>query len=170
MNIVLLAYHWHWHQHVGTKLCLTNTSQVSIRHAMPSARRVICVCMFIVWYPNAFSRLHNLHQWYWNSLLYGQISSGENSKHFLQLMPFTIIHFSFHQVPITGGWTEAVWEACQTPLHMASIMLCSVTVIPLLATFSLNVLFTLRLRCPCDYHFNKILRQRKVTLRQSCDF
>ena len=29
--------------------------------------------------------------------------------HFLQLMPFTILHFSFHQVPITAGWTEAAW-------------------------------------------------------------
>ena len=49
--------------------------------------------MFIVWYPRKFSRLYNLHPWYWNSLLYGLISSGENSTHFLQLMPFTIFHF-----------------------------------------------------------------------------
>ena len=46
------------------------------------------------------------------------ISSGENSAHFLQLMPFTIFQFSFHQVPITAGWTEAVWyeRFCPTPL------------------------------------------------------
>ena len=35
------------------------------------------------------------------------ISSGENSAHFLQLLPLTILHCSFHQVPITAGWTEA---------------------------------------------------------------
>ena len=33
----------------------------------------------------------------------------ENSAHFLQLLPFTILHCSFHQVPITAGWTEAAW-------------------------------------------------------------
>ena len=42
------------------------------------------------------------------SLLYSLISSGENSAHFLQLMPFTILQFSFHQVSITAGWAEAV--------------------------------------------------------------
>ena len=45
---------------------------------------------FIVWNPREFSRLYNLHPWYWNSLLYGLISSGENSAHFLQPMPFKI--------------------------------------------------------------------------------
>ena len=25
-------------------------------------------------------------------------------------MPFTIRQFSFHQVPITAGWAEAVWN------------------------------------------------------------
>ena len=63
--------------------------------------------MFIVGYSFEFSRLHNLHPWYWNSHLYRLISSGENSSHFLQLLPFTILHCSFHQVPITAGWTEA---------------------------------------------------------------
>ena len=62
------------------------------------------MCMLIVLIsPSAeFSRLHNLHPWYRNSLLYGLISSGENSAHFLQLMPFhnaishfTILHFFF---------------------------------------------------------------------------
>ena len=33
----------------------------------------------------------NLHPWYWNSLLYSLMSSGENSVHFLHLMLFTII-------------------------------------------------------------------------------
>ena len=27
----------------------------------------------------------------------------------LQLMPFTMLHLSFHQVPITVGWIEAAW-------------------------------------------------------------
>ena len=69
------------------------------------------MCTFIVWYTIEFSRLHNLHSWYWNSLLYDLISSGENSAHFLQLMPFTILHspFYFHQILITAGWTEAAW-------------------------------------------------------------
>ena len=89
------------------------------------------MCMFIVLIsPSAeFSRLHNLHPWYRNSLLYGLISSGENSAHFLQLMTyhnaishFTILHFSFHQVPITAGWTEAVWyeRFYPTPLHTSN--------------------------------------------------
>ena len=63
--------------------------------------------MFIVRYPIEFSRLHNLHPWYWNTLLYGLISSGKNSAHFLQPLPFPILHFLFHQVSITAGWTEA---------------------------------------------------------------
>ena len=45
---------------------------------------------FIVCNPREFSGLYKLHPWYWNSLLYGLISSGESSAHFLQLMPFTI--------------------------------------------------------------------------------
>ena len=80
------------------------------------------MCMFIVWYPLEFSRLHNLHPWYWNSLLHGLISCGENSAHFLQLISFTILHFSFHQVPITAGCAEAAWYDrfnYQTSLHMA---------------------------------------------------
>ena len=35
--------------------------------------------MLIVWYLIGFSGLHNLHPWYWNSLLYSLISSGKNS-------------------------------------------------------------------------------------------
>ena len=76
------------------------------------------MCMFIVWYPCEFSRLHNLHPWYWNALLYGLISSGENSAYFLQLMPFTILPFLFHQAAITAGSME--WEVCPTLLHMTS--------------------------------------------------
>ena len=57
-----------------------------------------------------FSRLYNLHPWYWNAVLYGLISSGENSTHFLKLMPFTIFQFLFHQVPITAEWAEALWN------------------------------------------------------------
>ena len=82
-----------------------------------------CAYVYIVWYPREFSRLHNLHRWYWNSLslLYGLISSHEKSAHFLQLMPFTILQLPFHQVPTTAGWTEAVWnEICPTLLHMTS--------------------------------------------------
>ena len=48
-----------------------------------------------------FSILYNLHPWYWNSLLYGLTSSGENSAHFLQLMPFTI--FPVFVPPDTSG-------------------------------------------------------------------
>ena len=35
---------------------------------------------------------------------------GKNAAHFLQLKPFVQFFFiSFHQVPITAGWPEAVW-------------------------------------------------------------
>ena len=63
-----------------------------------------------VWYPREFSRLHNLQPWYWNSLLYVLISSGKKSAHFLQLMLFTILQLLSHEVPITVGWAEAVWN------------------------------------------------------------
>ena len=66
--------------------------------------------VLVVWYPRGFNRLHTLHPWYWNSLLYALISFGETSAHFLQLMPFTILQFSFHQVPINAGWAEAEWN------------------------------------------------------------
>ena len=32
--------------------------------------------------------------------------------HFLQLKPFTQYQFSLYLVPITAGWTEAVWIQC----------------------------------------------------------
>ena len=55
--------------------------------------------------------VHNLHPWFWNSILYSLIFSWDNSAHFLQLMPFTVLHFSFHHVPIAAGWAKAVWKA-----------------------------------------------------------
>ena len=50
-----------------------------------------------------------LRPWYWNLLLNGLIS-GKNSALFQQLLPIIIRHVSFHQVPITAGWTEAAWN------------------------------------------------------------
>ena len=67
------------------------------------------MCMFTLWYPSELCRLQNVHPGYYNSLLYSLISSGKNSAHFLQRMPFTMLNFSFHQVLITAGWTEAAW-------------------------------------------------------------
>ena len=80
------------------------------------------MCFFIVWYSIEFSRSHNLQSWCWDSRLYGVISSGENSAHFLQLMPLTILLFfvppgTHHCWLDRGGM---IWEACPTPLHMAS--------------------------------------------------
>ena len=65
-----------------------------------------CVCLSDSDIPLISADL-NLHPWHWNSHLYGFTSSGENSAHFLQLIPFKILHFSFHQVPITAGWTDS---------------------------------------------------------------
>ena len=62
--------------------------------------------------PIEFSRLYNLRPWYWNSFLYSLISSGENSAfaHFAAAIANHYnLAFSFHQVPITAGWTEAAW-------------------------------------------------------------
>ena len=58
--------------------------------------------------PVQFCRCYNLQPWYWNSLLYGLISSEENSVHFLQLMPFTMFQFSLHKTELTAN--EAVWR------------------------------------------------------------
>ena len=70
------------------------------------------MCVFIVWYPLEFSRLHTIYTWYWNSLLYNLISSGEKSA-FAQFAPAIANHynlaFSFHQVPITAGWRLTAW-------------------------------------------------------------
>ena len=55
---------------------------------------------------------YNLQPWYWNSLVYSLISSGENSA-FARFAAALDNHynlaFSFHQVPITAGWTDAAW-------------------------------------------------------------
>ena len=63
--------------------------------------------MFIVWYPSEFSRLHNLYPWYWNSLLYSLISSGENSAfaHFAAaIVDHYNLDFSFTRYPsLLGG-------------------------------------------------------------------
>ena len=75
--------------------------------------------MLIIWNPREFSRLYNLHSWYWNSLLWGLISSEENSAHFLQLMPFAIFFFLFHQVPITAGWAEC--NVCNVAVKFLNI-------------------------------------------------
>ena len=80
--------------------------------------------MFIVWYPHEFNRLHNLHTCCWNSLLYSLISSGKDSAfaHFAAAIASHYrLAFSFHQLPITAGWTEAAWyERLAQHLHMAS--------------------------------------------------
>ena len=87
--------------------------------------------MFIVLIsPSAeFSRLHNLHPWYRNSLLYGLISSGENSAHFLQLITYhnTISHFTILHFFVPPGthhcWVDrGVWyeRFCPTPLHTSN--------------------------------------------------
>ena len=66
--------------------------------------------MFIVRYPSKFSRLeYNLLvlelSFIRSHLLWGEFStfSAANTIH---NFPF----FSFHQVPITAGWAEAVWN------------------------------------------------------------
>ena len=73
--------------------------------------------MFIVWYPHEFSRLYNSHPCYWNSLshmvymvIWSYLTSCGEFRHFLQLMSFSVSNFSFHRVPITAGWAEAVWN------------------------------------------------------------
>ena len=67
--------------------------------------------MFVVWYLCDFNRLHNLHPWYWNSLLYS-LNSGENAA-FAHFAAATANHynlaFSFHQVLIIAAWTEVAW-------------------------------------------------------------
>ena len=81
-----------------------------------------------VWYPLEFSRLHNLHPWYWNSLLYRLISSGANSAvhTLLQLYNSPSLQFSFIVTPGTRYCRvdrgSMIWETCPTPLHMAGSM------------------------------------------------
>ena len=63
---------------------------------------------------------YNLHPCYWNTLLSDLIDAyGENSEHFLQLVPIVKIqNVLFHQVPITAGCTDV--KFCLTLIHMSS--------------------------------------------------
>ena len=73
---------------------------------------VIYIQCNIYVYNIEFSRLHNLHHWYWNSLLYSLISSSKTSAfvHFgLAIANHCNLAFSFHQVLITAGWTNTAW-------------------------------------------------------------
>ena len=84
------------------------------------------ICVFIVWYPFEFSRLHNIYSWYWNSLLYSLICSGENSA-FAHIAAAIANYYNwiflFDQVPITAGWTEAAWyERFARHLYMVGSM------------------------------------------------
>ena len=50
--------------------------------------------------------MYNLHSWYWNTLFYNLISSGENSVFVYSAVAITDpynVAFLFHQVPITAG-------------------------------------------------------------------
>ena len=62
-------------------------------------------------YHCEFSRLCNLHPWYWNTLFYSLISS-ENSA-FAHTPAFIANHYNvvflFHWVLITNG-CEALWK------------------------------------------------------------
>ena len=77
------------------------------------------MCMFIVWYPIEFSRVHDLHPWYWNSLIRSHLLWGEFSA-------FSVAD-AIHNSPlfIPPGthhcWVDrgSIWKACPTPLHMA---------------------------------------------------
>ena len=143
------------------------------------------MCMFIVWYSSQVSRLHNLHPWYWNSLLYCLISSWERSVHFLQLMPFTILQFSFQQVPITTGWAEAVWNEkfawhfytwlavgiepqsfwswVQHPIHWAT---CSHTLPGLLMYFSAIIIIVTR-EGKMAVHVIVLVQNRQVKIKMT---
>ena len=55
---------------------------------------------------------YNSHPWYWNTF-FSLISSGENSVFAHSGAAVANQHnvsFLFHQVPITAGWAEAVWN------------------------------------------------------------
>ena len=78
-------------------------------------RRIGDMWMFIVWYPPEFSRL----QKYTPAAVIGTLSYSVSS-HLRRIQHLrTLIHaaianhynlaFSFHQVPITAGWTKAAW-------------------------------------------------------------
>ena len=46
---------------------------------------------------------------YWNSLFYNRISMERMQRIFCSWSHSHNFNFSFHLVPITAGWTEAVW-------------------------------------------------------------
>ena len=76
--------------------------------------------MFIVWYPIEFSILHNLHPWYWNSLIRSHLLWGEFSAFSAAIAihnsPLFIPPGTHHCWVDRGGM---IWKACPTPLHMA---------------------------------------------------
>ena len=69
-------------------------------------------------------RLYNLHPWYWNTLFYCLISSGDNSA-FADICCSYIQSFQFSFLVLPGTHhcyvdrASVIWEACPTPLHMA---------------------------------------------------
>ena len=79
--------------------------------------------VFIVWYSREFSRLHNLHPSYWNSLLYGLIAFWGEFSAFSAVNSIDNFHnFRSTRYPsLLGGQRrhDMLREACPTPLHMA---------------------------------------------------
>ena len=71
--------------------------------------------MLIVWYPCEFSRLYNLRTWFWKSLLYSLISSGENSAHYLQLKSLIslwvqqTLQFTPLVLELSPLWSHLLW-------------------------------------------------------------
>ena len=105
------------------------------------------------------------------TLSYSLISSGENSAHFLQLMPFTILQFTFHQSVTSGthhcwvGRDSVEWEVSPTLLHKTSsgnqtqdLLILSPTAYPLghpLTKVSNEVKCSIFL-CTVKIHFPKL--------------
>ena len=87
------------------------------------------MCIFIVQYPREFSRLHNLHSWYWNSCIQSHLLWGEFSICALCSSNSGSLQFSFLVPPGTHHcWVNRdgmIWEVCLTPLHMASSVMPS---------------------------------------------
>ena len=71
------------------------------------------LCMFIVWYPLEFSRLHNLQPWYWNSLLC-RLTSTFSAANAIRNSPFFVPPGTHHYWVDRGGM---IWEACPEPQH-----------------------------------------------------
>ena len=80
-----------------------------------------CVCHLL-----EFSRLHNSHPWYWNSLIQSYLLWGEFSICALSCSYNQSLKFSFldppgtHHCWVDGG--DMMWEAYPTLLHMAGSM------------------------------------------------